>query len=287
MEIGASTGFCDRIDLDILTALEIISSTPIKVIELWTTFYGKKIYFNWKDVALVKQVKQFVDTHNIEIHSIHAPFSYEYDISSPDTEKQKKVIEDIKEVIVVEEELGGKVIVVHPASKPETSKYHLSLKEYSLRFQKIKEGISELVEFIIKNGYKVKIAIENQLSHIMCSEPEELIEIINSTDRNIVGVCFDTSHAELHNKYNALCSIMRSLQDHIISFHISDTDGKTDDHLPIGEGRIRWYCVFEILREKKYNCPFMLEILTLKKGLNIKQTLIDSYNKSKLLLTNW
>ncbi len=287
MQIGVSTGFADRLGIDVYSALDIVSSTPIKIVELWTVFYGKKLHFNWKDKTEIQKIKHLLTTLGITVYSIHAPFSYEYDISSPEIEKQKKVIEDIKEIFFVAEEFNAKVVVVHPATKPDTSRRHLSSQEYFERLTAAKYAINEFVEFIIKNRLNIKIALENQLPHIMFSYPNELLDLITSTNPDIVGICFDTGHAELFNEKNILYNMMEQMKHHIISLHISDTDNKTDNHLVLGEGNIKWHRVYEILHSVNYQNPFMLEILTPINGKDIKESLIEAYKRAKILLEDW
>ncbi len=287
MKTGIATGIFDRNKISLEEALAIIKQVEIEYIELWTVFYGAKPFFAWKEKSIVDKVSKFCAINNIKIHSIHAPFSFEYELASLDCGIRTKVIQDIKEVVDVANDLGTKVVVVHPASKPDSNKNNLSKEEYELKFSFIKDGLKEIVEYIIKKKYNVKIALENQLPHIMCSTTEELLDLINSLDKNIVGVCLDTGHAELFNITNSLCDMMEKLKNYLLNVHVSDTNGKNDEHLLFGEGRIRWYNVAKILQSINYQNPFMIEILSLLKDTDIKVTLLEAKKRVKTLFKDW
>lgn len=287
MEIGFSTSFFNHQKINLFDALDILSEFEIRHIELWTVFYGCKPYFDWKNVDEVKNVYNKCLKNNIKIYSIHAPFSFDYEPVSLDKQVRETIVKDLKEIVEIGNFLGAKVVVVHPASKPNSNKKSLTLEEYKLKFSLAKNVLNEIVEFINKKNYKIKIALENQLPHIMFSTAEELVELLNSTDKNVVGICFDTGHAELFNTPNCLCEMLNKLKNNLINLHISDTNGKEDKHLLLGEGRIKWYCVTEILNSINYKNPFMLEILTPIKDGKIKETIVEAKRRVNTLFLEW
>jgi len=287
MKIGFSTSFFDHQKISLSEGLDILKEFAVEYIELWTVFYGCKPFFDWKNNDVVKDIVDKCLKNNIKIYSIHAPFSFDYELASLDAGIQKTVVEDLKEIVSVANFMGVKVIVVHPASKPNSSRDKLSLEEYNLKFSAVRKGLNEVVEFINKKNYKLKIALENQLPHIMFSTAEELVELINFSDKNVVGICFDTGHAELFNSYNSMCDMLNKIKSNLLNLHISDTDGKEDKHLLLGEGRIRWHCVAEILQLLNYQNPFMLEILTPIKDGKIKETITEAKTRVKTLFLEW
>ncbi|MFQ3675725.1 MAG: sugar phosphate isomerase/epimerase family protein [Endomicrobiia bacterium] len=287
MELGLSTSFFYHQKIGLFEGLHILKESGIKHIELWTVFYGCKPFFDWKDSKIVKNVIDKCAEYNINIYSIHAPFSFDYELASLDTEIQKVVIEDLKEIVDVANFMKTSVVVVHPASKPNSSKSQLSLEEYKLKFSVVRKGLDEVVEFINKKNYNIKIALENQLPHIMFSTAEELLELINFSDKNVVGICFDTGHAELFNSKYSMCDMLNKVKNNLTNLHISDTDGKEDKHLLLGEGRIKWHCVTEILQLINYQNPFMLEILTPIKDGKIKETIEEAKKRVKTLFLEW
>jgi len=287
MKISVSTGFADKFSLDIFSAIEIVAKTPIRTVELWSLYYSKNKHFNWSDKKVVEDIKNFLDKYNIEVYSIHTPFSAEHEFSTEDKSFLSQLINDTKEIIVAASILGAKCAVVHPASKPNTSRNHIAQEEYHKRFINVKNLLEELAEFIIKNNFSIKIALENQLPHIMFGYFDELVELIEKIKyQNIFGICLDTGHAEMTYNTN-LPQKLESIIKYIISTHISDTDGVTDAHLIPLEGKILWHKIVPILEQIQYEVPLTLEVLTPLKNKTIEETIKEGYRRLNLLFKHW
>lgn len=290
MKIGISTGFADRMGIDIFHAINLVSKTPLKTLELWSLFYGKQPHFNWTSYEEVKRIENLLNKYEMEVYSIHGPFSYDYEFATEEKKYLSTLLEDTKQIIRVAVELGAKCVVIHPVSKPNTSKQHITQNEYEHKFALVKSSLEELIEFIIKNNYPIKLAIENQLPHIMFAHFEEIISLINMfNNKKILGICLDTSHAEMtYNGTDKFLQNFVSIENYVITTHFSDTDGKTDEHLIPGKGKIQWYKFDSVINGLKSNkIPVILEILTFLTNTSPEDTMNIAYKNIKLLLKDW
>ncbi|MCX7940875.1 MAG: sugar phosphate isomerase/epimerase [Endomicrobia bacterium] len=291
MDFVISTGFADRLRIDAYEAIDIVALTPFRMIELWTVFYGKIKHFDWQDSKEISNLKKKLTEHNITVKSIHAPFSYDYEFNSDNDMYLKTVLDDTKNIILVSAELGADYVVVHPGSRPNTSRKHLTTREYKNKFKITKNSLEELAEFITKHNIKVKVALENQLPHIMFGYFDEIAELISFLNHfNIFGICFDSSHAMMayDNNTETLIKNLEPYLELIITTHISDTDGVIDAHLVPGEGKIEWYKLTTgCFRKISRNVPLVLEILTCLKGKSIHDTINEAYKRMLLLEKEW
>jgi sugar phosphate isomerase/epimerase len=287
MKISVSTGFAERFNLDVYSAIELVSKTSIRTIELWSLYYGKKKHFDWSDKKVVEDIKNFLKKHEIEVYSIHTPFSAEYEFPAEDRNVVSQLVKDTKDVIETAVMLGAKCVVVHPASKPDTSKNHVPQQIYQKRFDNTKIVLEEIAEFVVKNNLSIKIALENQLPHIMFGYFDELVELIEKINyKELFGICVDTSHAEM--SYNTdLPQKLLSITKYIISTHLSDTDGVTDAHLLPLEGKILWNKIVPVLEQIPKNVPLTLEVLTSLKNKTIEETIKEGYRRLNLLFKHW
>jgi sugar phosphate isomerase/epimerase len=287
MKISVSTGFAERFNLDVYSAIELVSKTSIRTIELWSLYYGKKKHFDWSDKKVVENIKNFLKKYEIEVYSIHAPFSAEYEFPSEDKNIVSQLVKDTKDVIETAVVLGAKCVVVHPASKPDTSKNYVPQQIYQKRVDNTKIVLEEIAEFVVKNNLSIKIALENQLPHIMFGYFDELIELIEKINyKELFGICVDTSHAEM--SYNTdLPQKLLSITKYIISTHLSDTDGVTDAHLLPLEGKILWNKIVPVLEQIPKNVPLTLEVLTSLKNKTIDETIKEGYRRLNLLFKHW
>ncbi len=287
MKISVSTGFADRFNLDVYSAIELVAKTPIKTVELWSLCYGKKKHFDWSNKTKVEDIKNFLNKYEIEVYSIHSPFSAEYEFPAEDKNFVIQLLNDTKDVIESAVILGAKCVIVHPASKPNTSKNHLSQQEYQKRFQTTKILLEELAEFIYKNNFQIQIALENQLPHIMFGYFDELVELIEEINcKEIFGICFDISHATMVYKSD-LPYNLKNITKYIVSTHISDTDGNTDEHLVPLEGKISWDKIVPVLDQILIDVPLTLEILTPLKNKTIDESIKEGYRRLNLLFKHW
>jgi len=86
----------------------------------------------------------------------------------------------------------------------------------------------------------------------------ELQEIIDRVDSEALGICFDTSHANVMKL--DLPEEIRACGDRLYATHISDNDGTADQHRMPFCGNIDWIGVIGALKEVGYAGLFNLEI---------------------------
>jgi len=146
-------------------------------------------------------------------------------------------------------DLGIEVGVIHPGGVA-------SEELYSLRIEQFK-SLAELAE---KAG--VSIAIENMMDsqnhRNFGSQIAELHELIDAVGSDMLGICFDTSHANVQKLDFA--EAIKECGERLIATHISDNDGSGDQHKTPGYARINWLAVVQALRDIEYQGIFNLEI---------------------------
>jgi sugar phosphate isomerase/epimerase len=89
------------------------------------------------------------------------------------------------------------------------------------------------------------------------SAPERLVEFIQTSPFEDVGVCFDLGHA---NMMTDVPQAFETLKAYIHSTHVHDNDKDRDAHLWPGGGTIDWKQAMELLRSAPQTPPFLLEI---------------------------
>lgn len=62
-------------------------------------------------------------------------------------------------------------------------------------------------------------------------------------------LAYDLSHAfiKMRGSNRKLLASLKTLKDHIVHYHLVDSMGKTHDSLPLGQGKINWKAVLELL----------------------------------------
>ncbi|MHB8907455.1 MAG: sugar phosphate isomerase/epimerase family protein [Syntrophales bacterium] len=94
-------------------------------------------------------------------------------------------------------------------------------------------------------GTETIIAMENVYER----GPQQLAPLLDALDSPQVRFCFDTGHANAfgsasHGEW------LEGLGDRLGEIHIHDNNGKTDEHLPVGEGNFPFPELMKIIRER-------------------------------------
>jgi len=146
--------------------------------------------------------------------------------------------------------LGVKHIVLHPRVE-ETKEQNLEM----LR------GWVPLAE-----RFRIGIAVENMHDLIpgraerraFGAIPSELLSLVEETNSERVGVCWDVNHAHVQklDQYQAI----KELGKHLFHVHVTDTTMDSEEqHLLPFEGKVDWKLVIKALREIEYEGLFSLE----------------------------
>lgn len=167
-------------------------------------------------------------------HTIHAPF---FDISTGgnDSEIRDLSFLKLKKVMNMGNRWGSYLVVVH---------YNYN-RIYYREYKDLWLKNSSLFFRNLLNFSPPMVAIEN-ISDPNPSIAINLEERIKS--RNLIH-CFDFGHHRVFGKITFGEWLSQLSSDKPIHFHFHDNDGKSDEHLPLGEGDICWAEVKNTLLE--------------------------------------
>lgn len=88
--------------------------------------------------------------------------------------------------------------------------------------------------------------------------PEELIELVDTFDHPLVGICWDTGHAQLQGLDQG--QSLRAIGSRLQALHVQDNDGVSDQHLLPFHGTVDWSAVMAALAAIAYPGAFTYEV---------------------------
>ena len=218
-------------------------------------------------------MKEKLKELTLRVVSLHAPFSPELDISQVEEEKRDFAISEIKKAIDVLEFLEGNILVFHPSTAPS---HFDNLTQKMYRLSQAKKSIDEILKYC--QDKPIRLALENQLPHILCGYSVDLLKLIWEINSQKVGICLDTSHANLAENVS---DVVKKFKDWLVSLHISDNFGTSDEHNIPGIGNINWQNFVQTLKLLKYEGVFMLELLEQGKGWDVQKVLKEALQSVK------
>ncbi len=151
------------------------------------------------------------------------------------------------------QEIGAKVMTIHPGSAKDISKYNKVFHKIQL-----KKAMESLLDSV--TGLHLTICIENmQKKTGILLDFEEIEEFFSNINREDLFFTYDTSHfftcdgniAQLWDKFHKI----------IKNVHLVDNFGKSSDpHPALGTGAINFKEIFEIIKKFDYDGSVILEL---------------------------
>lgn len=166
--------------------------------------------------------------------TIHAPFM-DLNPGAIDSSIREATRRRIQQVMRAAELLRPKVIVVHPGYDD------LHYGDNSLVW--LKNSVEFWREFVPQaRQLGTILAVEN----IFEKEPSTIKALLDAIDDPCFRHCFDVGHWNMFTTVT-MEEWFHELGSYIAESHIHDNNGKSDEHLPVGEGKIDFARFFPLL----------------------------------------
>lgn len=111
--------------------------------------------------------------------------------------------------------------------------------------------------------YDITVGVENAMNerHLVGKTYQEIAQLISGVNRGNLGITFDAGHANLTGNIDEYLD----RKEYIVQLHVHDNFGYSDEHLPLGEGKIDWGRIYDKIKD--WDCPVVLEQRTIEEGL--------------------
>ncbi len=200
---------------------------------------------NKQRVSSLRQIGQSFDVK----YSVHAPFS-DINVASPSKPMLDAMLKRMKESMEHASNLNASVWIFHPGVKTGISSFYPGLDW----LQNLRTARS-LVN--MANDYGLKIAIENvpEPFPFLMKSVEDFSRFYAEVEVN-VGLTLDVGHSNINGQTERF---LTSFGDKIVHVHLSDNDGKNDQHLGIGYGTVNWEKTATLLKRIGYSKVVVVE----------------------------
>lgn len=223
--------------------------------------------------AWATSVKKKLNSTQININSVHAPFSNEVDISRLDDSGQEFALQQVGKAIIMAERMEAGIVVLHGSAEP------IGEHERAQRITQSKSSLCILSKQAQASG--VRLALELLPRTCLGNSVGELQALLAGISPENAGFCLDTNHPADPNHLN---SVVKQLGERIITLHVSDYDGINEKHWMPFRGVVDWGAFANALRDVQYTEAFIYE--TLPEGNTTEEKLgIIQSNFQKILNT--
>ena len=233
-----------------------IAAHGFETVELFAT----RTHFDYHNPAAVADLQQWLAEAGLTLHGIHAPVMQAYEagrwmgplsLASSDTDARAQAMAETEQALYLARRIPAKVLVTH-VGLPRTQAPAAADSRVAAR-----RSIEELQRMAGPLGVQVAVeVIPNELSRA-----GSLVHFVETDLEGLegapVGICLDFGHAHMDGD---LLDAIETVSEHLITTHVHDNRGRTDDHLVPFEGTIDWPAALTAIQKVGYDGTLMLEI---------------------------
>ncbi len=234
--------------------LERIAARDFSLIEIFAT----RTHVDYHSAPAIAAVRQWLDELGLTAWSMHAPicdgftggeWGRAYSPATTDAVRRQEALDETQAALDAARQLGCAVMVVHlgiPREQP--------IEPNDNNAGAMRRSLTVLAEASRAAGVRLALeVIPNALA-----TPEALVDWLSGDlELGDAGACLDVGHAHLVGGAPEAAEV---LSGHIISTHLHDNRGRSDDHLVPFAGTIDWPATAMALSKVGYAGPLMFEL---------------------------
>lgn len=212
-------------------------------------FQGIEIFYPYdktiEEQEIYKQNVLNLMKYNVEV-VLHLPHGFRSDLLNEN--EYEVIVQRFKDAIDFAKNFDVKKLTLHLGSfnNPQLGRKYFVSKSI------------ETVKILADYCYPMNLMIENMPGYNELGySPDEIKEIIEESKKDNVKFIFDFGHANV-SEYE-IEEYIDKLGKYLYHLHISDNNGTSDQHKPIGYGNIDYKKIFKSLNE--YQELYCLEII--------------------------
>ncbi len=220
--------------------------------------FATRTHFDYHDSVAVQSLAEWLDDTRLTLNSMHAPicaslvnseWGEAFSNAITDDHRRRKALTETETALAVAQTIPYRHLVVH-LGVPDSTKPAASDNSRDAA----RKSIVAMLEMAERAGVQLALeVIPNKLS-----SAEALVSFIeNDLDGSNVGICMDVGHAFIMGD---LGDAIEACSGHLVTTHLHDNRGKTDDHLTPGAGSINWPSTLMSLQKIGYDGTWLFEV---------------------------
>lgn len=220
--------------------------------------FANRPHLTYEDERAIVDLEQGLLDAGLRLHSIHAPiadavangrWTGAYSIASADEGTRSRAVGEIETALAVARRIPTSYLVVHMGI-PDSQEPG----EGDNRPDAARRSIEALHAAAEPLGVRLALeVIPNRLS-----SPDRLVSFIeDDLDTGGIGICFDSGHAHLMGD---IVDAVETISGHLVTTHVHDNGGRSDDHLLPFDGSIPWDPTLMALQKIGFEGAYVFEL---------------------------
>lgn len=231
-----------------------IAAHGFETVEVFAT----RTHFDYQNPSAVADLQQWLAEAGLQLHGVHAPIGESFEggrwgpplnVASPDPAARARAMEETERALQIARRMPFSVLVTHiglPRSQPAAATDNSR--------DAARRSMDALQRLAAPLGVRVALeVIPNELSRA-----GSLVHFIETAlEDETAGICLDFGHAHIDGD---LVDAIETVSEHLMTTHVHDNRGRTDDHLLPFEGTIDWPAAMTAVQKVGYDGTLLLEI---------------------------
>lgn len=185
----------------------------------------------------IDQILRWLDEFGLKLVDLHASHGVEKAWASTREYERLAGVELVKNRIEMAARLGTDVIILHMWRKPEPG------DDMKAKRMQLRRSLDDLERHA--NDHAVRIALEN----MPFDDFEDLRMLFSEYPPDYLGLCYDSGHGNMGGEG---FEHLLTLGDRLLSVHLHDNEGTSDQHALLYSGTVDWGRLARIMAQSAY-----------------------------------
>ena len=210
----------------------------------------------WENTIL--EISELAKKYNLHINQTHANTYTGKQWDDPDYPLHDFQTETVLRAIKATAMIGGKWVVVHPMNLPHDPLYSAK-KAKETAIKNLEPYINEAKKLGVGIAVETMVDFRGNRRRYCGGDIYELIDLDDTINDEVVGICLDTGHAHIGGVEPA--AAIYEIGKRLKATHINDNHASTsDEHLLPYFGTIDWQKTVKALKDIGYDGDFAYEV---------------------------
>ena len=230
-----------------------ISAHGFEAVEVFAT----TSHFDYHDKSAAGELAEWLSDTQLRLSSMHAPIAASYsggrwrepfNLAASDDAARRAAVAEARAALEIASVVPYRTLVVHAGVVAEGSAAGDNRKGSIVR------SLEELVPVATEHGVRLAVEI---IPNALSGAASLVTLIEDEMEMPALGICVDVGHARLMGD---VMDAIETCSGHIITTHLHDNRGRTDDHLVPGQGVIDWDAATLAFQKVGYDGVWMFEL---------------------------
>ena len=257
-----------------------IAANGFEAVELFAT----RSHFDYHDPAAIRALKDWLAEAKLDLHSLHAPITdvfvngrgqRNFSTALRDNDARKATLHEMEAALNVATIIPFGIFVVHLG---------VPLAQHPAADDNNRDAAVRSVEDILRMADAVGVNVALEVMGNSLSTATDLVELLERNfDEDDLGICMDVGHAHI---LGDTAEAIETASEYLITTHIHDNRGQSDDHLVPFQGTINWAAAIMAFEKIGYDGVLMYEVRAAESPSAVLERAVAARRKLEALMVD-